>query len=54
MKQGDYTPDKKATRISGNSNSGERQLSPEPYDVAFYAYQLVMRRLMLISCGKKK
>ena len=25
----------------------------QPYDVAFYAYQPVMRRFMLISCGKK-
>jgi hypothetical protein len=24
----------------------------QPYDVAFYAYQPVMRRFMLISCGK--
>ncbi len=41
-RQGDYTPDKNATSISGDGEGGERQslLCLSSRDEAFYAYQL--------------
>ncbi len=48
-RQGDYTMDKNVASIS---KTMLLFMLYQPYDVAFYAYQPVMRHFMLISCGK--